>query len=459
MTAVPLAALQSVNPTTGEVLATFDVLSRSEIDEKLVGARQAFVVWRALSIAERAGRMREAAAVLRAHASELVSLAAREMGKPVKEGRAEIEKCAWVCEFYAEHAEAWLAPESVATDALRSYVRYDPLGVVLAVMPWNFPFWQVFRFAAPTLMAGNVGLLKHAENSTGAALAIERVFRDAGFAAGVFSSLLIRRESVAALIGDPRVAAVSLTGSLGAGQAVGAAAGAACKPCLLELGGSDPFIVLRDATLDQAVTAGLAARMTNSGQSCIAAKRFIVEERVHKTFVARLRDKLASLSVGDPLLDATDVGPLARPDLVQALDRQVQESIGQGARLVHGGKPRPGVGAFYEPTLLTEVVPGMPVFDEETFGPVAAVVRARDAEDAIALANRSSFGLGASVWTASARGEELAIALEAGHVAVNGIVKSDPRLPFGGIKQSGVGRELGRYGLLAFVNIKSVWVG
>jgi succinate-semialdehyde dehydrogenase/glutarate-semialdehyde dehydrogenase len=456
MSQVPI---KTVNPATGEVLREYPELSNTELDAKVTAATHAFAAWSGWSFSRRAELMGQAASVLRKSSPELSRLITLEMGKPIKESRAEIEKCAWVSEWYAENAERLLAPEPAQTDATKSFVRFDPLGVVLAVMPWNFPFWQVFRFAAPTLMAGNVGLLKHAESSMGCARAIEDVFRQAGFPDGVFTALMLRRGRIEALIRDRRVAAVSLTGSVEAGRTVGGAAGAALKPCVLELGGSDPFVVLRDADLEKAVAGAVAGRMINSGQSCIAAKRFIVEAPVHDAFVARLREAISALVVGDPLDERTQIGPLAREEFVSPLHRQVEESLRLGAKLLVGGRRLEGAGAYYTPTLLSEVTPGMPVFDEETFGPVAPVTRARDAQEAIALANRTPFGLGASIWTERSRAESLAASLEAGHVAVNGTVRSDPRLPFGGIKDSGYGRELARYGILAFVDIKAVWIG
>ena len=451
--------IKTVNPATGEVIASYDELSDSELDAKVTAATKAFAAWRQLGFEKRSALMKNAAKVLRRDATALARLITLEMGKPVKESRSEIEKCAWVCDWYADNAARLLEPEAAPTDAKKSYVRFDPLGVVLAVMPWNFPFWQVFRFAAPTLMAGNVGMLKHAESSMGCALAIEGVFRNAGFPEGTFTALLLRRGRIDALIRDPRVMGVSLTGSVEAGRAVGGAAGAALKPCVLELGGSDPFVVLADADLEKATTGAVAGRMINSGQSCIASKRFIVEEPLYDAFVDGFRKKIDALVVGDPLDEKTQIGPLARAEFVAPLHDQVERSVKMGARLVTGGRRIGEKGAFYAPTLLADVTPGMAVFDEETFGPVAAVVRARNADHAIELANHTRFGLGSSVWTDSARGDELAPRIEAGHVAVNGTVRSDPRLPFGGIKDSGYGRELARYGILAFVDIKAVWIG
>jgi len=375
------------------------------------------------------------------------------------QGVGEAEKCAWACEYYADQGEGFLAPQPRSTDASKSYVRFDALGSVFAIMPWNFPFWQVFRFAAPALLAGNAGILKHAPNVSRCALEIEQVFREAGFPDGLFRAVLLSNEGAGRVIADPRVHAVTLTGSDRAGSQVAEQAGRHLKKTVLELGGSDPFIVLEDADLDRAVVTAAEARLINSGQSCIAAKRFIVAESVAERFVGQFAEALQGRKVGDPLDPATQVGPQARLDLRANLHSQVQESVKRGARLLLGGKVAPGPGAFYPPTLLVAVEPGMPAFDQETFGPVAAVIVAKDEADAIRLANASRYGLGASVWTADReRGERIARELEVGSVFVNGLVKSDPRLPFGGVKRSGYGRELSEYGLREFVNVKTVWV-
>ena len=403
--------------------------------------------------------MREAAQILRTRRAEYARTMTTEMGKPIVQAEAEVDKCAWVCEYYADHAEAFLAEQARETEASRSYVRFDPLGPVLAVMPWNFPFWQVFRFAAPALMAGNAGVLKHASNVPRCALAIEEVFREAGFPRGLFSTVLVGSSAVAALIANPRIVAVTLTGSDRAGSKVAEQAGRELKKTVLELGGSDPFIVLADADLAAAARTAAEARLINSGQSCIAAKRFIVVEPVADQFLDRFLDELRSRRMGDPLVRGTQVGPQARLDLRDSLHEQVAESVKRGAKLLLGGEVPAGKGAFYPPTLLAAVDKGMPAFDEETFGPVAAVIRAKDAADAVRLANDSAFGLGASLWTQDrARAERMAAQIEAGSVFVNGVVKSDPSLPFGGIKRSGYGRELSEYGIREFVNIKSVWI-
>lgn len=452
-------SMQSVNPATGEVLETLEETSAPQIEQILAGAQAAFAQWRARPFAERATLMRAAGHELRVHKARYALTMTREMGKPITQAEAEVEKCAATCDYYAEHAEAFLAEQPRETDASRSYVRFDPLGPVLAVMPWNFPFWQVFRFAAPALMAGNAGILKHASNVPRCARQIEEVFRRAGFPEGLFRTVLADSAVVKGLIADPRIVAVTLTGSERAGRAVAEHAGRAIKKTVLELGGSDAFIVLADADIDAAARAATEGRLINSGQSCIAAKRFIVVESVADRFLERFKSELASRRMGDPLARETQVGPQARVDLRDQLHHQVEESVKRGAHPLLGGQIPAGKGAFYPPTLLTAVDKGMPAFDEETFGPVAAVIRAKDETDAIRLANDSPFGLGAALWTRDrARAERLATQIEAGAVFVNGVVKSDPRLPFGGVKRSGYGRELSEYGIREFVNIKSVWI-
>ena len=451
--------MNAVNPATEELIRDYPEPDAGEVDERLAAAERAFAAWRKVPFAERGRLMRAAADRLREHRADYARLMTDEMGKPIAASESEVDKCAWVCDFYAEHAEGFLTSEPVATDASRSCIRYDPLGPVLAIMPWNFPFWQVFRFAAPALMAGNVGVLKHAANVPGTALAIEEVFREAGFPEGVFTTLLIPSDRATELIGHPVIRAVTLTGSDRAGREVAAAAGRHLKKSVLELGGSDPFIVLADADPASAAREAARARTINSGQSCIAAKRFLVDDSIADRFEEEFTARMAELKVGDPLDRANDAGPLARADLLDALDDQVKRTVEAGAQLRTGGHRLPGKGWYYAPTVLTGVRPGMAAFDEETFGPVAAVIRADGRDEAVELANRSPFGLGASVWTADpVLAEALASEIEAGCVFVNGIVKSDPRLPFGGIKASGYGRELSAVGIREFVNIKTVWV-
>jgi len=451
--------MNAVNPTTGVLLREYPEHDDAEVQRRLALAVRAFESWRRIGFVERAQRLREAAIVLRRDRATLARLMTEEMGKPIAQAESEVEKCAIACEHFADHGAADLAPQEIATDASRSLVRFDPIGPLLAVMPWNFPLWQVFRAAVPALMAGNVVLLKHASNVPGCALAAERVFAEAGFPAGCFSTLLIDAKRAEALVDHEAIQALTLTGSEAAGAALAARAGAALKKCVLELGGSDPFVVLADADIDRVAAEAVGARLINNGESCIAAKRFIVEEPLGERFEWLLGQRMARLRMGDPMDRATELGPLARADLVDALDRQVRESVARGARIVTGGARPSRPGSFYPPTVLAQVTPGMPVFDEETFGPVAAVTRARDRAHALELANRSHYGLGASVWTSDAAvGERLAAELEVGSVFVNGMVRSDPRLPFGGVKRSGYGRELSAFGLREFVNIKTVWV-
>ena len=452
--------LQSINPTDGSLIHEYPEATEAEVAESLAGAAEAFESWRQTSFDERAAILRRAAAALRERRPGLARLMALEMGKPLAQGLAETDKCAGVCDFYADQAERLLAPEAAATEASKSYVAFEPLGAVLAVMPWNFPFWQVFRFAAPALMAGNVGLLKHASNVTGCALAIEEILHAAGVPRAAFRALLVPSSRVARLIEAPQVAAVTLTGSTPAGRAVAAGAGACLKKSVLELGGSDPYVVLEDADVDAAAEACAASRLINGGQSCIAAKRFIVVEPVLRAFEQRLVERMQARRMGDPLDAATAVGPQARRDLRDELQLQVGASIARGARVRLGCVVPEGPGAFYPPSVLTGVAPGMPAFDEELFGPVAAVVAAKGETDAIRLANHTAFGLGAAVFTRDlARGERIARhELRAGSCFVNAFVRSDPRLPFGGIRESGYGRELGAFGIREFVNVKTVYV-
>jgi succinate-semialdehyde dehydrogenase/glutarate-semialdehyde dehydrogenase len=452
--------IDSINPATGDKLKAHEEMTAETVKARIDAAGEAFAAWRRTTMSERAGCLLEAARLLEEEKERLAFLMADEMGKPVRDGRAELEKCAFVCRHYAKGAEEMLAPEIVKTDAEKSYVVFPPLGVVLAVMPWNYPFWQVFRFAAPALMAGNAVLLKHASNVQGCALAIEAVMRDAGFPDRLFQNLTISGGKVAQVIDHPVVKAVTLTGSTPAGKAVAARAGKRLKKTVLELGGSDPYLILENADLELAVEACVAGRMLNSGQSCIAAKRFIVVKSVRELFVERLVNKMRSIVMGDPKDEATDIGPQARSDLRDALHGQVRKSVDSGARCLLGGEIPEGKGFYYPPTVLTDVRPGMPAFDEETFGPVAAVVTAPDEIHAVGLANHTVFGLGAAVFTRDIeRGERLAAQLDAGNCFVNDFVKSDPRLPFGGIKNSGYGRELSHYGIKEFVNIKTVYVG
>jgi len=454
--------LRSVNPATEELIAEYDEHDDQELAHRIERAWDAFLSWRETPFAERAELLRAAAKVLRDDQDEWADVMTREMGKPIGQAEGEAEKCAWVCEYFADHAEGFLAGEEIATDASKSGVRYDPLGPVLAIMPWNFPFWQVFRFAAPGLMAGNVGLLKHAENVPGCALAIEEIFHAAGFPEGVFTTLLTTREKAPAIIGHEHVRAVTLTGSVRAGRAVAAEAGKHLKKTVLELGGSDPFIVLEDFDPKAAAAAAATARTINSGESCIAAKRFFPVEAIADEFEQELVRRMEVMTVGDPLDRDVDLGPMARADLRDGLHDQVERSVAAGAKVLTGGDRAAGPngkGFFYQPTVLSNVAPGMPAFDEELFGPVAAVIRVRDADEAVDLANRSEYGLGASVWTEDrARAEELVTRIESGNVFVNGIVKSDPRLPFGGIKSSGYGRELSGFGIRELVNVKTVWM-
>jgi len=452
-------SVSSINPATGEILETFAETAPAALERILDQAVAAYGAWRRFSYAQRGQAMRQAARILRERRAEYARTMALEMGKPLQQGEAEAEKCAWACEYYAEQAAAMLGDQPRVTDGSRSYVRFDPIGPVLAIMPWNFPFWQVFRFAAPALMAGNAGLLKHAPNVTRCALAIEEVFRQAGFPEGLFRTVILQNEAVAGVIADPRVRAATLTGSDRAGSQVAAQAGTHLKKMVLELGGSDPFLVLEDADVDQAARTAAEARLLNSGQSCIAAKRFIVVESVADRFLETFVSEMAARRLGDPLAPDTQLGPQARLDLRANLHRQVTESVRRGARLLLGGKLPDGPGCYYPATVLAAVHEGMPAFDEEVFGPAAAVIRVPDETQALRVANASRYGLGASVWsTDPARGERLARELEVGSVFVNGLVRSDPRLPFGGVKRSGYGRELSEYGLKEFVNIKTVWV-
>lgn len=451
--------MKSINPATEELIAEYAETSEGDVENRLKMADDAQRSWRTSSFPQRAERMKAMAQLLLDEQDSAARMMTQEMGKPIRQARAEIEKCAWVCEYYAENAERMLSERRVKTDAAKSYVRHDPLGAVLCVMPWNFPYWQVFRFAAPATMAGNATILKHASNVCGVALTIEELFVEAGFPAGLFATLLLPPERAQKLVEHPVVRGVTLTGSERAGRALAGAAGKSLKKTVLELGGSDPFIVLADADLPAAARAAAKARTQNTGQSCIAAKRFIVEEPALQEFTEAFVAEMKALNVGDPMDEEADLGPLARSDLRDTLHDQVQRSVQAGAALLAGGNLPDGAGWFYPPTVLASVRPGMPAFDEETFGPVAAIVPANDEREALELANQSRYGLGASLWTGdAARGEELAREIQAGCVFVNQIVKSDPRLPFGGVKDSGYGRELAEDGIIEFVNRKTVWV-
>ena len=452
--------LQSIHPATGRPIQAYEEATPQEVASILAAADRAQRAWRTTTPEERAAVLRRAAARLREGKDRYAALMAAEMGKPVVQGRAESEKCAWVCDYFAERAGDFLKPEPVESDAARSYVAFQPLGAVLAVMPWNFPFWQVFRFAAPALMAGNAGVLKHASNVCGCALAIGEIFRDAGAPEGLFGVLLLGSHRVAEAIDAPEIRAVTLTGSTPAGRAVAAEAGRVLKKTVLELGGSDPYVILEDADLDAAAETCAVARILNSGQSCIAAKRFIVPRAVHSAFTERFVAAMRAKRMGDPEDETVDLGPQARRDLRDQLHAQVVESVRRGATVALGGKPAPGPGAFYPPTVLLGVRPGMPAYEEELFGPAAAVIEAEDEEDAIRIANDTAFGLGAAIFSRDVeRAERIAAdRLEAGCCFVNAFVKSDPRLPFGGIKESGYGRELSHFGLREFVNVKTVYV-
>jgi succinate-semialdehyde dehydrogenase/glutarate-semialdehyde dehydrogenase len=455
-----VTTIASVEPATEAVRARFDSHSSADVAAAIADADAAFRSWREVPVADRAVPMKRLAGLLRARKEVYARLITTEMGKPITEALAEIEKCAWNCDYYAEHAADYLADEPVETNARASYVAFEPLGVILAVMPWNYPFWQVIRFLAPALMAGNAALLKHASNVPQCALALEEAVRDAGFPAGIVRTLLLSGAEVEPVIADDRVRAVTLTGSTATGARIAELAGRAVKKAVLELGGSDPFIVLRDADIAAAAETGAKARFQNAGQSCIAAKRFLVEAPVAEEFERRFADAIRALRVGDPLDPATQVGPLAREDLRERLEWQVATSVRLGARVVVGGRKRAGKGWFYEPTLLADVTEDMPVLSEETFGPVAALMRVRDADQAVRIANSSPYGLGAALWTRDEpAARALARRIESGSVFINGMVASDPRLPFGGVKKSGYGRELSSFGIREFVNIQTIWVG
>jgi succinate-semialdehyde dehydrogenase/glutarate-semialdehyde dehydrogenase len=456
-------SVETIDPATGEPLATYEEASPDEVDAILARAHDAAAAWRLTPPTERAESVRRLAGSLRERREELALMATREMGKPLVDSRAEVDKCAWACEWFADHGPKMIEPESIETEAVRTEVVYVPLGVLFAIMPWNFPYWQVVRALAPAVTAGNVVVLKHAPSTTGCGLLLADAAAGAGLPPGVFSVLVAGFERTPELservITDDRVAAVTITGSTGAGRAVAAIAGGALKKTVLELGGSDPFIVLADADLDAAAAWAARSRFQNTGQSCIATKRIIVEDQVAEEFTGRLLEHVAQLRIGDPTEEGVTVGPLARRDLRDALARQVRESVEQGARVLAGGRAPDLPGFYYEPTVLDQVTAAMPVLTEEVFGPAVPVIRAVDADDAVRLANDTHFGLGSNVWTSDlARGEEIAVQLDAGHTAVNGMTASDPRLPFGGVKDSGYGRELSSHGIHEFVNIHTVVV-
>ena len=452
-------SIQSVNPATGELLKSFEPLTPDQIEEKVRNAVATFATYRLTPFSKRAECLRKAADILDAEKEELGRLMTLEMGKLQREAVAEAAKCAVGCRFYADNAERFMADEVVETGAKKSYIKYQPIGPILAIMPWNFPFWQVFRFAAPALMAGNVGLLKHASNVPQCALKIEDIIHRAGFPEGSFQTLLVGVDAVDKLLADPRIMAATLTGSENAGVQVGISAAKRIKKVVLELGGSDPFIVMPSADLDQAVNTAVKARVQNNGQSCIAAKRFIVAEQVADAFTEKFVAKMKSLKMGDPLDAATEVGPIATPGGVRDLDRDVKKTVEKGGRVLTGGEPSEGKGNFYPPTVLTDIPMDSPAYREEFFGPVASIFRVKNIDEAIRIANDSRFGLGASAWTTvPAEQERFARDLEAGMVFINKMVASDPRLPFGGVKASGHGRELSTVGMREFLNIKTVWV-
>ncbi|HTN64383.1 MAG TPA: NAD-dependent succinate-semialdehyde dehydrogenase [Devosia sp.] len=455
-----MRTITSTNPTTGQAIRSFELQDDAAVDAALTAAVQAQRQWRHVPIAERVSLLTRLAMLLREGKARYAEIIVREMGKPFAEAEAEIEKCARTCDFYAEHGPSYLADEPVSSSATESLVVFEPLGVVLAIMPWNFPFWQYFRFAAPALAAGNGAVLKHASNVPESALAIQELLEKAQAPKGLTATLMIDSSKVAGIIADTRIAAVTLTGSTEVGATVAAQAGKALKKQVLELGGSDPFIVLADAHLEEAAATAVRARFSNAGQSCVNAKRFIVEAAVAERFVDLFVEKVAALKIGDPMEQGTEIGPMARANLLVALHDQVERSVAAGAVLRLGGEPMGGDGFFYPPTVLDYVTPTMAAFREETFGPVAVIIRAEDPEEAVAFANDSEYGLGASLWTGDlVRARKLAARIDAGAVFINGMVASDPRYPFGGIKRSGYGRELGVYGIREFVNIKTVWIG
>ena len=450
--------LVSINPANNKILESHKEISTEKINQIINSSYNTYLEWRNESISYRSKMMRDLAELLKQKKEKLGALITQEMGKPIKQSIAEAEKCAWVCEYYADNAERFLSKKEISTDSKKSFISFQPIGLILAIMPWNFPFWQVFRFASPTLMAGNVGILKHASNVQGCAKQIEKLFLEAGFPEYAFSNLVIGSNKVSNVINNPLVRAITLTGSTPAGKSVASHAGSLLKKTVLELGGNDPYIILEDADLNNAVESCIAGRMLNTGQSCIAAKRFIVVKARLDEFIDKVEQKINNMKMGDPLDSNIDIGPMVNTDARDELHQQVLMSIEKGAKLISGGKIPESDGSFYPPTLLTNVEPGMSAFDDELFGPVAVIISAKDQAHAIDLANKTNYGLGAAIFTADLdKGEKIAInELEAGSCFVNDFVKSDPRLPFGGIKESGYGRELSEFGILEFVNIKSV---
>lgn len=452
-------AIQTINPATGELIREFDTMTEGEIKFIINNVQRAFINWKDESYSDRSKLMLKAAKVLRDKKEKYGEILTLEMGKPFLQAVAEVEKCAWVCEYYAENTEKILAKEIIETDASESYVQFDPVGIILAIMPWNFPFWQTFRFAAPALMAGNACLLKHASNVPQCALAIEEIFKLAGFPENIFKTLLIGAEEVKEVIKNPNVKGATLTGSETAGKKVAEACGSVLKKTVMELGGSDPFIILNDADIDKAVDVGVFARIMNNGQSCIAAKRFILVDEIADEFENKFIEKMEEVIVGDPMDKKTELGPLAREDLLLELHAQVMASVEKGAKILTGGKRLDRPGYYYPPTVLSNVKKGMVAYEQELFGPVSIIIRAKDEDEAIQIANDTEFGLGASLWSEDTeKAKKLATKIEAGSIFINGLVKSDPRLPFGGINISGYGRELSHYGTKEFVNIKTVWI-
>lgn len=452
-------AIRSINPSTKKVEKVFEEYSLEVVFNLIDDIDNAFQYWKETSFDERSILMKNVAKILKENKREFAKIAVTEMGKPITQAISEIEKCAWVCEFYSENAEDFLQKEMIQTDASESYIQFDPLGIIFAIMPWNFPYWQIFRFAAPALMAGNACLLKHASNVPMCALKIEEIFKEAQFPQNLFRTILIGSTEVEEIINHPKVKAVTLTGSEYAGRQVARYCGKLLKKSVMELGGSDPFIILEDADIDLAVKTGINARLINNGQSCIAAKRFIVVEKVYDEFEKKFVDLMSKVKVGNPMEETTELGPIAREDLLIELENQIENSVENGAVILCGGKRINSEGLFFEPTVLANVRKGMPAYEEEIFGPVASLIKVKDDKEAIEIANDTKFGLGASLWTNNIeKAKKFAGQIEAGSVFINGMVKSDPRLPFGGVKNSGYGRELSHYGIKEFVNIKTVWI-